>query len=274
MYSELHTGTGCIYRPRVTQTGENVKKVVPMDSMIEKLGLVFFGWLLGMLAPAVVDAIRQHRMDAKCRIAIRVELRRLALRLVFAVHGLLFDSGDMTDEELAWAKENMMRFSEGDESEKFIKSIQVLIETDPSIRRAGLQSLVKPGVAAGFQKYAVSVLDARVSTIHTFETTEQLQLLEIRTQIAFLDELVDRSKKLLDMSFTVTGTNHALVLQDSARCQLNYGKRAALIVDLIGKLPELKVSRFHTITTTFGSACRYLSRHMLGMLRRLALIRQ
>lgn len=253
----LHRGYDVVFLPTHApcySDGAKGQKVVSMDSTIEKLGLVFFGWLLGMLAPAVVDAIRQQRMDAKCRIAIRVELRSLALRLVSVVHGLHTDSGDVTDEELAWAKKNIMRFSEGDESEKLTKALQGLSEIDPGKRRAVLQSLVKPGVVAGFQKYAVSVLDARVSTIHTFETTEQLQLLEIRTQIAFLDELVERSKKLLDMSFTVTGTNHALVLQDSARCELNYGKRAALIVGLIAKLPELKVGRFNTITTAFGSA--------------------
>jgi hypothetical protein len=62
-------------------------------------------------------------------------------------------------------------------------------------------------------------------------------LLDIRREIAILDDVVDRSRKYFDMTFTkLEGNNHDLVIENLTQTYDLYAQRAMTIVDKIKAL--------------------------------------
>ena len=53
---------------------------------MEKIALILLGWLLGLLGPAVIDAIRRGRENRQAAHAIHAELREVAYKLALACH--------------------------------------------------------------------------------------------------------------------------------------------------------------------------------------------
>jgi hypothetical protein len=91
------------------------------------------------------------------------------------------------------------------------------------------------------QYYPIPLLDARVSALWSFDTSFQRQLLEIRRNFAILDDVVDRSRKYFDMTFTkLEGNNHELVAGNLTQTYAVYAERAVIIVNLI---KSLKIGR-------------------------------
>ena len=81
------------------------------------------------------------------------------------------------------------------------------------------------------------LLDARVSALWSFHTSCQRQLLEIRRNVAILDDVVDRSRKYFDMTFTkLEGNNYQLVTENLTQTYELYAERAMTIVDQIKSL--------------------------------------
>ena len=51
---------------------------MPESSLLEKLVLIIFGWLLGLLAPIITDGIKRRRENGMGRTALLAELREVA----------------------------------------------------------------------------------------------------------------------------------------------------------------------------------------------------
>jgi hypothetical protein len=55
-----------------------------MSDFLDKLVILFIGWLLGLLGPAIVDGIRRKRENKLGRTAILSELREVGSVLAIA----------------------------------------------------------------------------------------------------------------------------------------------------------------------------------------------
>lgn len=214
-----------------------------MDPTLEKILILLFGWLLGLLAPAIVNRIQQEREDDRCRAAIRRELTTLGYRLIVVVHSLDLRQGVISEDQLLWTNDFMHRFSKNRSDLEIIGSVPMLLEQKEPARGQLMAKFRKTSSSPGLQKYSVASLDARVASIYTFNTDEQVKLLEIKTQLTFLDDQVDRSRKLNDMTFTVTGANHDLVMSDIENGIEGYRRRAIQIAQSISAFADLKPSQ-------------------------------
>ena len=87
------------------------------------------------------------------------------------------------------------------------------------------------------QRYTVPLLDARVSALWTFDTEFQRRLLEIRRNVALLDDIVDRSRKYFELTFAnLAEGNHEVVRASITQCNEQYAVRATLVVEQIVEL--------------------------------------
>ena len=69
---------------------------------IEKLLLLAFGWLLGMLGPAVTEAIKRRRENSQVRVALVAELREVSYRLALANYLINIHFGTVDRAYLQW----------------------------------------------------------------------------------------------------------------------------------------------------------------------------
>jgi hypothetical protein len=209
-----------------------------LNDTIERLLLIVFGWLLGLLGPGIAKAIQQRRENALGRRAIRTELRDLAHKLVYSYFEIKLHQGRTTRNDLEWIKQHLESHSSFEDSSSVLKHVNARLRLkDDQLIDMNRQSAEKPGVALELQRFPVPLLDARVAALWAFDTDLQRTLLEIRTRIAQLDCLVDKCHKYADRTFTsLTPENYNRLCENIATTWEQYAKTAHIIVDQINKI--------------------------------------
>ena len=213
------------------------------DDTIEKLAIVAFGWLLGLLGPAVVDAIKRRRENKLGKAAIRAELQDVAHKIAMAVHYVHTTKATVDRPQLEWVKRHLERHApviDTAESE-FLKSVnRQLAMSDEELRAYVLATGSKGRKVVVLQKHSVPLLDSRVAAMWAFDNPAQRLLLEIRSRLAGLDDIVGRSRTFLDMSFgTLSTENRPLVEENYNQCIDVYVERGTRIVDQVAELKHL-----------------------------------
>jgi hypothetical protein len=208
------------------------------EDTLEKLAFVALGWLLGLLGPIIVDAIKRRRENALGREALLSELREVGCLLATAAYGVHRHRGTIDRAFLEWLKVDLERHAVSEQFQAFVPNIRKqLAWSDEEISRVATHMATDKGVGTVLQRYPVPLLDARVSALWTFDTSFQRGLLSIRQNMHFLDDLVDRTRKLHDMTFTkLEGDNHERIVENiDQACDL-YAQRAVRTVNLIREL--------------------------------------
>lgn len=209
-----------------------------MDPTLDKVLFLFLGWLLGMLSPVIVSAITRERENALGRAAILTELNELAGTLAIAVYGVRSSLGTVDRPFLEWLCAFLDTHPIPAMLQGFKSSVRVYLSwSDEEIARGAKYMASWPGTSAMLQRYPVPLLDARVSALWTFDSDFQRRLLEIRRNIALLDDIVDRSRKYFDLTFTkLEGDNQELVKGNLNQCYELYATRAKMVVEQIAEL--------------------------------------
>ena len=208
------------------------------DDTIDKLAFLALGWLLGLLGPAVVDSIRRRRENTLGRAAILMELTELAGILATAAYGARMHLGNADRQFLEWLKATLESCATTPKLQEFIPRLRTQLSwTDDQLRVVAEHMSADDGTGKVLQHYPVPLLDARVSALWSFDTSFQRQLLEIRRNVSILDDVVDRSRKYFDMTFTkLEEDNHRLVTENLTQSYALYAERAMVIVDQIKSL--------------------------------------
>jgi hypothetical protein len=208
------------------------------DATIDKLAFLALGWLLGLLGPVIVDAIKRRRENILGRAAILTELTELAGVLAIAAYGAHMRLGTADRKFLEWLKLTLEQYAITPKLQAFVPRLRTQLSwTDEELRTVAQHMSADDGTGAMLQHYPVPLLDARVSALWSFDTSFQRQLLEIRRNVAIIDDVVDRSRKYFDMTFTkLEGRNHELVTGNLTQTYALYAERAMAIVDQIKSL--------------------------------------
>lgn len=208
------------------------------DATIEKLAFLTLGWLLGLLGPVIVDAIKRKRENTLGRAAILSELTELAGILSIAAYGARMRLGTADRRFLEWLKSILEQYATTPKLQEFVPRLRTQLSwTDDQLRAVARHTSADNGKGTVLQYYPIPLLDARVSALWSFDTSFQRQLLEIRRNFAILDDVVDRSRKYFDMTFTkLEGNNHELVAGNLTQTYEVYAERAMIIVNLIKSL--------------------------------------
>jgi hypothetical protein len=209
-----------------------------MDEFLEKLTILVVGWLLGLLGPAIVDAIRRTRENKLGRKAILSELHEVGGVLAVAVFAVKSKQGTVDRAHLEWLKTYLERGKRTTAYTDWIGRLETQLSwSDEEIARNFTTMKVDDGKGTLLQRYPVPLLDSRVSALWSFDTSFQRRLLEIRQIMHRLDGLVDRTYKLHDMSFSnLDATNRALLSENVKGTAAFYAESAKHVVDKIAEL--------------------------------------
>lgn len=208
------------------------------DATIDKLAFLALGWLLGLLGPVIVDGIKRRRENTLGRAAILTELTELAGILSTSAYGARMHLGTADRQFLEWLKITLEQYATTPNLQEFIPKLRTQLSwTDHQLSTVAQHMSADEGKGTMLQHYPVPLLDARVSALWSFDTSFQRQLLEIRRNVAILDDVVDRSRKYFDMTFTkLEGNNYQLVTENLTQTYELYAERAMTIVDQIKSL--------------------------------------
>lgn len=208
------------------------------EATLEKLALLILGWLLGLLGPIIVDSIKRRRENTLGRAAILGELNELAGVLAIAAFKARMRLGTVDRTFLEWLKATLEQYATAPMLREFIPHVCTQLSwTDEQLLAVSQRTGSNDGKGTMLQHYPVPLLDARVSALWSFDTSFQRQLLEIRRNVAILDDVVDRSRKYFDMTFTkLEGDNYNLVDENLTQTYELYAERAIIIAESIRAL--------------------------------------
>ncbi|GGC23946.1 hypothetical protein [Pseudoduganella buxea] len=217
---------------------EILAKLASMSDILEKLIVLIIGWLLGLLGPAIVDGIRRKRENKLGRKAIHAEMHDLSGVLALVVYMVRLREGTVDREIMQWLKNCVDADGRSEQFKKWSLNLATQLSwSDEELTNFAAFGTQQDGKTVVMQKYPVPLLDSRVAALWSFDTSFQRRLLEIRQLMHRLDDLVDRSRKLQDMTFTsLTDENRALVEQNIMQTISFYGQTAKQVVDKINAL--------------------------------------
>ena len=157
------------------------------------------------------------------------------MSLALAAYGIRMDQGQVDRTFLEWLKHDMELNATTAEMQTLVPNLRKMIELpDDALAQFNEAARSKPGKATMIQHLNAPLLDSRVSAMWTFDTTFQRQLLEIKHHLSLLQDLVERSRKYFDLTFTkLEGENYRLVSENLVQAGREYGRRAELIVNKI-----------------------------------------
>lgn len=205
---------------------------------IEKLALLALGWLLGMLGPVVTEAIKRRRENGLVKVALAAELQELTYMLALANYLINIHFGTVDRTYLQW----LQRVTASYVGPNCSETMQPSIEMQLSLPDAQLAALVQAqkaneGTNIVTRKFTVPLLDARVSALWSLESRVQILLLDIRSSVNLLNELVDQARYYNGLTFgKLEGENYQRVVSNLEGCHRQFAERAKRI---IGKIEEL-----------------------------------
>jgi len=217
---------------------EILAKLASMSDIWEKLIILLLGWLLGLLAPAINDRIKRERENKLGRKAILSELHEVGGVLAVAVHAVRLKTGTVDRKHLEWLKSYIQVGERAENFQVWVTRLEgQLAWSDEEIARNFAIMRIEEGKGTMLQKYPVPLLDSRVSALWSFDTAFQRSLLEIRQNMHRLDDMVDRQRKLHDMTFSKLEDGNRQAVDENLRDTVAfYAESAKLVVDKIAKI--------------------------------------
>ena len=209
-----------------------------MQTIVESVGLILVGWLLGLLGPSIVDAIKQDKDNARGRRAIICELEDFAAMLTNAAYRVRMSHGTIDKVLLDEIKEVIDAYPESESLVPLRAGVETFRELDSeTLAQLTRSAADSQDTGLALQHYAVPLLDSRVLAFLTFDTDFQRQLLQLRREIAILDALVDRAEKYLDLTYAeIDSGNRRRASEGHTKACANYAFRAMRIVKKIRRL--------------------------------------
>lgn len=202
------------------------------DDLLEKIAFLFLGWLLGLLAPVIVDGIKRRRENKMGRQAICNDLTLLRFMLISAVYRADDYLGVQTKDKLQWMLERIPV-----DDNEIRPSIEMQLKlSDAQFNVAVIAFKNKGNGTLRLQKYGTPFLDARVSAMWSFSTKSQRTLLRIKAEMGFLSDTVDQLRYFNDQTFKeLSSENHQIAVQSSREAIDTYARQARSVVELIDK---------------------------------------
>jgi hypothetical protein len=212
-----------------------------MDDSVQKILLIAFGWLLGLLGPVVTDAVKRRRERKRVQATLLLELNELAFQLALTVFIRAARAVKLDRALLTWMLEAMTRHTGApptgplpDAINKLLTQSDAVISRDTSI-----------GYELGFrhhlllQKTNAPLLDSRLSTLWYFPGPVQARLLVLRTHIDLLNQLVEQHNYYVGLMYSPEARNErksSAINEALTECQDHYAEQARTVGDAIHEL--------------------------------------
>jgi len=206
--------------------------------MLEKLIILAVGWLLGLLAPVIVEKVKAERETNAVIAAIKNELNEVAYRLVLAAYNTAMHLGTVDRDFLKWVQDSITLYKGSETKENIAKLIEMKLSLAPEQLTAITASEAAQGIRSlVLVKFAVPFVDARVSAFHSLISIVQVQLLSVRADVRLLDDLVDQSRTYFNLTFgKLEEDNHTAVVENLRGVYVQYAKRCRIAADRIHRL--------------------------------------
>ena len=209
--------------------------------MFKDIGLIFFGWLLGLLAPAISAWAASRKRTKEIREGIKTELTQLRYRLGSLALQVAIQLGTLDRPLIEWFKSLADTHKGVGPIEGSLRSVvaKVLESDDEQLAAVLSQAKGQEGVSLIFVRYGTPFLDSSLSQLSDLPPKSHAKLLEIQAQVSFLHTLVDEANHLHHLTFdeSIGESNRERIQKNIRQTYARIGQLAQIIADIIGSDP-------------------------------------
>lgn len=208
----------------------------------ENFLFLFLGWLLGLLSPIVVDAIRRRREIKEVKNALLSELGDLQFRLANTVWLTSIRAGQYNRSFLDWFKPIIERNRYLHKLDRVIKQTESdLAMSDEQLALVAQQLLVSESGGLGLKTHHAPFLDSKLGQLGSFSVEFQSLVLEIHSRLAILNEEIDQYRFYFQQTFSsnISDVNYNLITQNINGSYMAVRTQARMICDFIDRALKL-----------------------------------
>ena len=134
----------------------------------EQLLYISFGWLLGLLAPAIVERIRKGYRRSELSVAIQAELHELQYKMALCSHKLNSHLATVTDRHLAWLEQIVRNYTGPNPKAGILNALVEYRKVPEEERRQALALQRDPNVGVGLLQYSIPFVNAHLGDISLY----------------------------------------------------------------------------------------------------------
>lgn len=203
--------------------------------------LILLGWLLGLLAPAIVDAIKNRRETKTIKTALFTELQELQYRLVLMVYRIQSKYDNLNKNFFQWAQNILSEYKGINSSNSLVETIGPILKLTDEEMKVYSQVAKEgdlPNSGLELKKFSFSLLDSSLLLLSKLNPILQGHLLETKTHIGFMNEIVDDSRYYFRLSFQndISTANYNIAKNNMINSYKMYASQARVVIDLISKI--------------------------------------
>jgi hypothetical protein len=191
-----------------------------MGGHVIELPALLLGWLLGLLSPAIIEAIRVKYRRRDLAAAIRAEAQDLQYRAASMSFILAKQSGDLTREYLVWLKPKLAQYKGNEPVQAVREIVEKLVEApDQDLLAVAIHMRAEKGIGLSLKRIRASLIEASMASIVHFPPEYQLRIHEFRNQLDVLNQEIEATRESLWMTYdsSLSKENHERIEEDLVR---------------------------------------------------------
>ena len=184
--------------------------------MVEVL-YIGFGWLLGLLAPTIVEKIRRPYARRDLQASFTTELQELNRRLVLTVFQLSSRAGKLDKALISWCLEKYGKVGYHPKEEDILVSMKKLLDrSDQELEAANNMRRLETKKTLNIRILSAPIITANIAQLSIFDITYQGKILEIISRVNILNEMRIETRELHALTFTpgITAENREIINQN------------------------------------------------------------
>ena len=210
---------------------------------MKELALIVFGWLLGLLGPGIVNAIKKRYQRNEVKAAIDSELSEIQYRLAGSAYVIRVRYGAVDQSFLAWILPIFKKYRGVYASKQLLDALERQCElTEEQLAAIGEYQKSDGTRALTLRKYSTPFLDSHVAIASWFSSNLQASLFELKAQIGLLNDQVEEAKNYRAMTFQadLSNENYLAVREDLERVYKLIAERSESIAKAISGIQSMK----------------------------------
>ncbi len=184
---------------------------------MEQISYIFFGWLLGLLGPIIVDKIKTEYTKKQFFSALCAECHDLQYRVAIVSFMLGQKYGNLDREYLAWILPIIKSYKGNEPSKSIEKLIDSLLDGNKKEFNALIYHMrAEEGVGLSLKTFSASFLESNMWLISQLPIDVQAKIHEFKNHLNTLNQEIVKSNDYLTMTFdsSITDENHKRISSD------------------------------------------------------------
>ncbi|EWG99933.1 hypothetical protein Q427_22255 [Halomonas sp. BC04] len=194
-----------------------IMQMLYAGSEMREIAFLILGWLLGLLSPLIVDAVRRKRIRRDLVKAIKTESEDLQSRVVVSSFLLAQRYGDLSREYLNWLSPKLQAYRGCEPIQRIRDLVDHLISApDEEFNAMREHMRAEPEVGLSLKRFSASLIETAAPQIIHFPSEYQRRIHEFKNQMYAMNQEIERATVSLDRTFdsSLSDENHERVKND------------------------------------------------------------